>query len=72
MKQRPRIFYTEEQKAQMWDRWQKGESLGTIARLFDRGHSSIQGIIAETGGIRPRRLRRSSRSLTLAERETIW
>jgi len=24
MKQRPRIYYTEEQKALMWDRWQKG------------------------------------------------
>ena len=22
----------------MWDRWQKGESLKSIARLFDRGH----------------------------------
>jgi len=31
MKQRPRIYYTEEQKALMWDRWQQGESLNTIA-----------------------------------------
>ena len=23
MKQRPRIYYTEEQKAMMWDRWQQ-------------------------------------------------
>ena len=53
MKYRPRICYTEEQKTLMWDRWQKGESLGSIARLFDRGHSSIQRILAETGGIRP-------------------
>jgi len=29
VKQRPRIYYTEEQKALMWDRWQKGESLGS-------------------------------------------
>ncbi len=27
MKQRPRIYYTEEQKTLMWDRWQQGESL---------------------------------------------
>jgi len=27
MKQRPRIHYTESQKAIMWERWQKGESL---------------------------------------------
>ena len=37
----------------MWERWQKGESLQQIAQLFDRNHSSIQGILAATGGIRP-------------------
>ena len=31
MKHRKRIYYTEEQKALMWDRWQEGESL-----TFDR------------------------------------
>jgi len=71
MKYRTRIYYTEEQKASMWDRWQKGESLESIAQLFDRHHSSVQRILAETGGIRPARRRRSSRSLTLAEREEI-
>ena len=71
MKYRPRIYYTEEQKALMWDRWQKGESLESIAQLFDRHHSSVQRILAETGGIRPAPRRRSSRSLTLAEREEI-
>jgi len=71
MKQRPRIYYTQEQKAQMWDRWEEGMSLNEIGRMFDRGHSPIQGILAETGGIRPPRRRRSSRLLTLAEREEI-
>ena len=46
MKQRPRIYYTETDKSLMWDRWQKGESLNSIARLFDRHHSAIQGILA--------------------------
>ena len=55
----------------MWDRWEKGESLAEIARLFDRHHSSIQGILARTGGIRPPQRRRSKRALTLAEREEI-
>ena len=55
----------------MWDRWQAGDSLNEIARLFDRGHSSVQGIFAETGGIRPRPRSRSRRALTLAEREEI-
>ena len=44
MKYRTRIYYTEAQKTLMWDRWQKGESLSSIARLFDRHHSSVEGI----------------------------
>lgn len=71
MKQRPRIYYTESQKALMWERWQKGESLQKIAQLFDRNHSSIQQILAETGGIRPAPRHRSRLALTLAEREEI-
>jgi IS30 family transposase len=71
MKQRPRIYYTETQRALMWDRWQKGESLQKIALLFDRTHSSIQKILAQTGGIRPAQRCRSRLALTLAEREEI-
>jgi len=71
MRQRPRIYYSEVQKAMMWDRWQRGESLHDIARLFDRGHSSIQRILSETGGIRPLQRVRSSLALSLSEREEI-
>jgi len=71
MKQRPRIYYTESQKALMWERWRKGESLQRIAVLFDRNHSSIQRILAETGGIQPAQRYRSRLALTLAEREEI-
>lgn len=53
MKQRRRIYYSETQKALMWDHWQKGESIQQIAQLFDRNHGSIQRILAESGGIRP-------------------
>jgi IS30 family transposase len=68
---RTRIQYTEGQKAQMWDRWQRGESLHQVARLFERHHSSVRGILAESGGIRPPQRRRSPRALSLAEREEI-
>jgi IS30 family transposase len=68
---RPRIHYTESQKALMWERWQKGESLQQIAQLFDRNHSSIQRILAATGGIRPAPRRCSRWALTMAEREEI-
>jgi IS30 family transposase len=71
MKQRPRIYYSESQKALMWDRWRKGDSLQQIAQLFDRNHSSIEGILAESGGIRPAPRHRSRLALTLAEREEI-
>ena len=71
MKYRARIYYTETDKGLMWDRWQKGDSLHSIARLFDRSHGSIAGILARTGGIRPPQRRRSRRALTLSEREEI-
>lgn len=71
MKYRPRIYYTESQKALMWERWRKGESLQQIAQLFDRNHSSIHRILAETGGIRPAPRCRSGLALTLSEREEI-
>jgi IS30 family transposase len=71
MKQRTRIYYTEAQKTVMWDHWQQGESMNVIAGLFDRAHSSVQGILSETGGIRPPRRTRSRLSLTLSEREEI-
>ena len=71
MRQRPRIYYTESQKALMWERWQKGDSLQQIAQLFDRNHSSVQGILVQTGGIRPAQRHRSRLALTLAEREEI-
>ena len=71
MKQKPRIYYTETQKALMWERWKQGDSLQMIAQLFDRDHSSIQRILAESGGIRPAPRCRSRMALTLAEREEV-
>ena len=71
MKQRPRIYYTDAQKALMWERWHKGQSLQQIAQLFDSNHSSVHRIFAETGGIQPPVPHRASAALTLAEREEI-
>lgn len=71
MKYRTRTNYSESQKALMWERWQKGDSLQQIAQLFDRNHSTVQGILSRTGGIRPTPRRRSRLALTLAEREEI-
>ena len=71
MKRRTRINYTPDQKTEMWDRWQRGESLKSIGRLFDRGSGSIYGILSVSGGIRPAPRNRSRLSLTLSEREDI-
>ena len=71
MKNRTRIKYTAEQKAEMWDRWQRGESLKSIGRVFDRPSSSIFGQLSPSGGIRPPPQRRSRLALTLCEREEI-
>lgn len=56
----------------MWDRWQKGDSLHDIGRLFDRYYSSVSRIIGVTGGIRPPLRRRAACALTLSEREVIF
>ena len=71
MAYRTRIKYTTEQKNEIWDRWQRGESQSSIGRLFDRESSSIFGLLSPSGGIRPVPKTRSKRSLTLAEREEI-
>ena len=71
MKYRTRTFYTDSQKALMWERWRQGWTLHQIAQLFNRAHTSVQGILVRTGGIRPPQRTRSPMALTLAEREEI-
>ncbi len=71
MKQRPRRYITDSEMSLIWDRWEKGESLNAIARDLGRYHSSVQGALARTGGIRPAPRRRSRLALSLAEREEI-
>ena len=71
MKYRRRIYYSTEQRAEIWDRWQRGESMRSIGRVFDRQSSSVFSGISPTGGIRPPDRRRSSSALSLSEREEI-
>jgi len=71
MKQRRRIYYSAVQRAEIWDRWRRGESLNEIGRLFNRGHSSIWGIIERARGVRPPVRKRAKLALTLIEREEI-
>jgi len=71
MTYRTRIYYTPEQKSEMWDRWQRGESQTSIGKAFDRNSSSVFGILSPSGGIRPPPRHRSRLALTLTEREDI-
>ena len=68
---RRRIYFTEKQKAEIWDRWQRGESMSSIGRMFDRNSSSIYPLLSRTGGIRPPERKRSRLALRLSEREEI-
>lgn len=71
VKYRRRIYYNAAQRAEIWDRWQRGESMSSIGRVFDRQSSSVFSVIAPTGGIRPLDRRRSKQVLGLGEREEI-
>jgi len=71
MKYRTRTYYTDAQKALMWDRWKQGWTLHQIAHLFNRSHTSVQGILSRTGGFRPPLRSRCATALTLGEREEI-
>src|SRR5260221_13608452 len=63
--------FTAAEKTELWDRWQRGESLKAIGRAFGKESSSIYFLVAPHGGIRPAERRRSRLALTLAEREVI-
>src|SRR5246500_5981723 len=63
--------FTAAEKAELWDRWKRGESLKAIGRAFGKQSSSIYFLVAPHGGIRPAERRRSRLALTLAEREVI-
>ena len=71
MSYRSRINFTSEQKSEIWDRWQRGQSMSSIGRVFDRESSSIYPLLSRTGGIRPAVRNRSRLALTLVEREII-
>ena len=53
MKHRPRVYYTETDKALMWDRWQKGDShaidglsdTNENASESDDDYSGVRGVI---------------------------
>ena len=71
MKHRTRMYFSTDQRADIWDRWQRGESMSAIGRLFERNSSSIYPLLQRSGGIRPPTRTRSRLALSLSEREEI-
>ena len=71
MVQRVRRGFSVAERTEMWDRWQRGESLRAIGRAFGKPSSSIYHQLSPYGGIRPAPRRRSRLALTLSEREEI-
>src|ERR1700747_1010435 len=71
MSQRYLRGFSASEKTELWDRWQRGESLKAIGRAFGKPSSSIYFQLAPHGGIRPAPRRRSRLALTLSEREEI-
>jgi helix-turn-helix protein len=63
--------FTAAEKTELWDRWQRGESLKAIGRAFGKPSSSIYFQLAPHGGIRPAPRHRARLALTLSEREEI-
>jgi hypothetical protein len=51
--------FTASEKTELWDCWQRGESLKAIGRAFGKPSSSIYFQLAPHGGIRPPPRRRS-------------
>src|ERR1700691_10186 len=68
---RKRRHCTAAESAEIWDRWQKGEGLKSIGRVFGKSSGSIFSHISPTGGIPPPPRRRSRVAWTLVEREEI-
>ena len=71
MAKRQRRVFTASESAEVWDRWQRGEGLSFIGRVFGKKSSQIFAHLKPHGGIRPAPRRRSRRVLSMDEREEI-
>src|SRR5947209_19301447 len=66
------VRFSAGEQAEVWDRFEGGESMRSIARSIARSHGAVRDLIAKTGGIRPLAPTVWSEArLSLAEREEI-
>jgi IS30 family transposase len=62
---------TTAQREELWRRYKAGETMLGIAQALGQGRNNLYRVLETTGGIAPRRRRRSSRVLSFREREEI-
>jgi IS30 family transposase len=65
------VRFTPDQRDDIWDRVNAGESVKSIARSLRRQPSSLRRLLKSTGGIRPPERTRAARCLSQTEREEI-
>jgi len=67
-----RIWFSPQQKGELWERWRSGQCIASISRtLGRRSKSGVYRILAVNGGIVPTPRRRAAVALRLDEREEI-
>ena len=72
MERMRRRWFSQEQKAELWERWKSGQSPIDIARALERRNKGgVYRILALNGGIAPVPRRRCPVALVLDEREEI-
>ena len=65
------VRFTDEERVEVWDRWQAGDGYRLIGRDLGRSAASIRAFVESWGGVRPQARRRSPHRLSLLEREEI-
>ena len=67
-----RIWFTAQEKADLWERWRNGQSAAAISRALERRNKTgVERIVVLHGGIAPALRRRAVAALRLEEREEI-
>lgn len=63
--------FTEVEQDKMWQLWSQGLSLSEIGRSINKHAASVFAFLQKWGGIQPAKPKRSSKHLSLTEREEI-
>jgi IS30 family transposase len=71
MRRGRRRLITAAESIELWRRYKAGESIRGIGRALSRTGSAVNHVLQCTGGISPPQRRRSSRVLSLVEREEV-